>query len=72
MRYTQFKSEKGENAMRNVINGVFGIASGAFAWVVGSMEHVESAFRFIGVVAGSIAACVSLAVAIRSWRKNGS
>lgn len=55
--------------MKTLLNGAFGLASASGTWLVGTMEHLESGFRLLGVIAGSLAACLSLAIAWRNWRK---
>lgn len=51
-----------------IINCTVSLASGAGAWFIGAMQNIEATFRFIGVVAGSLTACVTFALAIRKWR----
>lgn len=54
---------------RTIVNGVLGLASGSAAWLIGAMQHIEATFRFVGVVAGGLCACMSLAMMVRSWRR---
>lgn len=56
-------------SFRAPINGGIGLASAACSWIVGSMEAVQAVFQFVGVVAGSLAAVVSLMIAYRQWRR---
>jgi hypothetical protein len=50
-------------------NGAFGLAAAAWSWFMPAKEFVEETARFVGIIAGSAAAVLSVMIAIRTWRK---
>jgi hypothetical protein len=49
-------------------NGAFGLASAAWSWFIPARDAIEETARFVGVIAGSAAAVLSVMIAIRTWR----
>ncbi len=49
-------------------NGAIGTVAGLWTWIISRVQDISPLIQFIGMTAGALTACVSLAIAIRSWR----
>lgn len=53
----------------NIINGCFGLLASAWTYFVSIQTDVEATARCIGEIAGAVAALISVAIAVRAWRR---